>query len=145
MILNGTTYHKETDVLVANALDHARENRLRIRVWYGKDGKSWNEEKDVCGYVGRSTGEVKIPLLVNNSRSLGGPALLDHCIVKIVNTRTKRTLYQHQKFSQDFFGVDDNIVWQGKSGTNETVYATCKDHKSALRLAAFMNGERMSK
>ena len=145
MILNGTKYHKETDVLVINVLDQALQNKNRIRVWYGKDGLSWNEENDIIGYVGRSTGTVKIPLLVHNGRSMGGRGLLDHCIVKIVDIKTKRLLYQHPKFKQAVFGADDTLVWQGLPGTNEEIYATCKTCEQAQRLADFMNGKRNSK
>lgn len=138
---NGTSYHKETSEEVIQCLDQLLNNRERVRIWYGKNGKSWNEEYDILGYIGRSTGENKIPLLINNSRSYGGGALLDDSIVKIVRTSDNRTIWQHKKFSQAKFTFKDNKVFiDGKA------YAPhCKNNNSAKNLCAFMNGERNSK
>jgi hypothetical protein len=68
----------------------------RIIVDYGdiKTGKSWGETYDVSGYVGRSTGSIKVPLLVHNSRSLGGGAMLDHCILTVKTSAGKQLLYK---------------------------------------------------
>ena len=44
-------------------------------------------------------GPLKVPLLIHNSRSHGGSALLDHCIVRIRGTGDKgRVLYQHPRY-----------------------------------------------
>jgi len=95
--INGTFYHLETRQNVINVLENARLNNYRIRVHYGdtSTGRDWNEMHYVTGYVGRSTGSIKIPLLVYNKRSYGGGAMLDHCIVKITESKGKRVLYQH--------------------------------------------------
>lgn len=145
---NGTCYHAETSDKVIEALENARVNRLRVRVWYGKDGKSWNEENDILGYIGRSTGNIKIPLLVYNRRSFGGGGLLDDCIVKIVDTKTGRTLYKHENFSQSFFEADDTLVYQcEKEGqkADAVIWANCETWEQAKRFADFMNGKRHSK
>lgn len=144
-VSGGTSYDVRTLKEVVEVLEQARANDTRIRVWYGKDGKSWDEENDTIGYVGRSTGINKIPLLIYNKRSFGGSSLLDHCIVKIVDTKTNRMLYCHPKFSQSVFGADDTIVWEGAPGTGEEIYANCATWASAVRLADFMNGKRNNK
>lgn len=82
---SGTAYHIETPTRVCEILENARISGNRIQIYYGdvKTGKNWNEEHDTRGTIGRSTGTVKIPLLIATSRSHGGGAILDHCIVKI--------------------------------------------------------------
>ena len=40
-------------------------------------------------YIGNSLGPLKVPLLIHNRRSSGGPAILDHCVVKIKRTGTQ--------------------------------------------------------
>lgn len=96
---SGTAYKEETCEAIVEVLERCRQQRIRIRVYYGgPDGRDWQDEFGTTGYVGRSTGNIKIPLVVYNSRSLGGGAMLDHCIVKIVTTKGKEILYQHPNY-----------------------------------------------
>ncbi len=140
-IFNGISYHKETSTEVMECLDQVQNSRERIRIWYGENGKSWNEEYDIIGRIGRSTGNNKVPLLIHNTRSYGGGALLDHCIVKIVRISDNRTLWKHKRFTQAKFTYKANKVYiDGKDFAPQ-----CKSEKSAKRLCAFMNGERNSK
>ena len=43
-------------------------------------------------------GPVKVPLLIANSRSIGGGAILDFCIVRIRTAAGGRVLYQHPAY-----------------------------------------------
>lgn len=72
----------------------------RLKLYYGdtETGRDWHEEFDTTGYIGRSTGTYKIPLLIPKKNSIGGGAILDHCIVKIKDIRTGIVLYQHPKY-----------------------------------------------
>ena len=102
-IINGTSYDERTQDEVVAKLENARLNRTRLHISMGETegpnaGRDWLEENDVYGFVGRSTGTVKIPLLVHNRRSLGGAPLLDHCIVRIRSSQGGRILYQHPKY-----------------------------------------------
>jgi len=105
-VLRGTYYHPETPDEVVAVFETCRDNRTRIRVDYGHTtpepgkevGQSWGEVYDITGYVGRTCGEIKCPILVYNSRSMGGGIPLTHCIVRIETTRGKETLYQHPNF-----------------------------------------------
>lgn len=101
-IVNGIAYHEETNEIIVNVLEHVRHSRERIIVDYGdvKTGKSWGDSYDITGYIGRSTGTIKIPLLVYNRRSYGGGALLDHCIIKISLSKGKKVLYQHPNYNK---------------------------------------------
>ena len=67
-------------------------------MFYGdiKTGKDWTEEYDTMGYIGRTRGPVKVPLIVANSKSSGGFPLSTDSIVRI--TIDKRTVYQHPKY-----------------------------------------------
>jgi hypothetical protein len=140
---NGTAFHAGTCADVRSILDDAIKSYhgARYRVWFGdvETGRAWAEEHETIGYISRTCGVRKVPLLVHNSRSLGGHVLLDHCIVKIA--RGGRVLYQHPNFSQPVFTADDCAVFQD----GETFAPKCKSPEAARRLAAFMNGERNSK
>lgn len=118
--VGGIFYHKDTPDAVVRALEHARSTRQRIRIYYGdtQTGRDWHEEHDVEGTIGNSMGPLRVPLLIRNRRSTGGPALLDHCIVKIKATGSGRILYQHPNYSAGTFTVreisrDDDLRAKG--------------------------------
>ncbi len=43
-------------------------------------------------------GPVKVPLILPLSRSIGGGAILDHCIVRIRHSSGGKVLWQHPKY-----------------------------------------------
>lgn len=92
-------YHIETPDAVVWALEHARSSRQRVRIYYGdtQTGRDWLEDHDVEGTIGNSMGPLKVPLLIHSRRSMGGPALLDHCIVRIKLT-AGTVIYQHPQY-----------------------------------------------
>ena len=96
------TYKAETPVEVQNILNQYthRADKRRLRLYYGdaESGLDWLEENNCIGHIGRSMGPVHIPLLIKNTRSMGGGAILDHCVVKIQDVDTKRVLYQHPNY-----------------------------------------------
>ena len=102
-IINGTSYDARTPDEVIRVLETARQNRTRLHISLGETqgpnaGLDWLEENDVYGYVGRSMGPIKVPLLIANRRSIGGGAILDHCIVRIRESAGGRLSYQHPKY-----------------------------------------------
>ena len=98
-VVNETFYNIKTSDKVIEILEHIKKNEIRIVLDYGnvETGESWNEEFDVAGRIGRSTGSIKIPLLIHNKRSLGGGAILDSCIIGIKTSNGKNALYSWKK------------------------------------------------
>lgn len=96
-IINETHYHSETPIQVIEVLEKCRLNNTRIVLDYGdrKTGKSWNEEYGIKGRIGRSTGtgNIKIPILIYNSRSIGGVGILTDCIIGIKESKGGKSLY----------------------------------------------------
>ena len=104
-VVNGTSYDIRTPDEVIRVLENARQNRTRLHISLGetdndrgKLGRDWLEEFESYGYVGRSMGPIKVPLIVANRRSLGGGALLDHCNIRIRQSASGRVLYQHPAY-----------------------------------------------
>lgn len=89
-------YDAKTPEDLCNIIDNLFTSRERIVVDYGntKTKESWNETFDTKGRIGRSTGVVKIPLLVYNSRSYGGGALSTASILCIKTTKGGLIKYQ---------------------------------------------------
>lgn len=93
--VNGTSYDVRTSDKVISVLENCRKNNTRIVLDYGdtETGKSWGEVYDIAGRLGRTSGEMKYPILLHNSRSTGGGCILDYCIIGIKESRGGRVLY----------------------------------------------------
>ena len=148
-IYNGTAYHKNTPDQVVSILDRCLSGgrNTRLRIFYGDTatGRDWHEEHDVTGYIGRSTGSIKVPLLINNTRSTGGGAILDDNIIKIQHGN--RVLYQHPIYNAGEITIADSDLPEYESNVliNGKIHARFKTTKQAERFAAFLKGERNSK
>lgn len=103
VVANGTWYNPDTPPEVIKVLENARESGRTIWVDYGdrETGRSWNEENDVRGRIGRSMGPVKIPLLIEEGEH-GGPGMLELCIVNIMSAESGRILYRHPTFTPKY-------------------------------------------
>lgn len=98
----GTNYQEGTPGMVIHYLERARAEGFRIRLSYGdtKTGEDWGETSDVEGYVSRSMGPSKIPILLHNSRSRGGAAISTASIVRIVKAKGKGLLCEHPNYHE---------------------------------------------
>jgi hypothetical protein len=101
VIVNGTTYGGQTPRAVIDVLESARANGQRLRLHWGdtSTGQDWGDVNDVTGRIGRSMGPTRVPILLHNTRSTGGGAILDHCIVKITTSAGGHVLYQHPTYT----------------------------------------------
>ena len=101
----GTWFDPRTPEKVQRVLERLRKADSLVRVWCGdpETGEAWLEEQDCVGKIGRSTGPLKIPLLVP-LRSRGGPALFTERVLRIVTLETdagggaEKEIYKHPKF-----------------------------------------------
>ena len=109
-VCNGTYYHINTDDSVIQRLERARKNHYRIRIFYGdsESGRDLLEVCDVIGYIGRSCGNIKIPIILNNSRSCWGGAIITDSIVKI--TIDRETVYQHKNYKTPRFRIEESVL-----------------------------------
>jgi len=101
-VVNETWYSEKTPDNIVTKLETHRLRGTRIRFHWGdkETGKDWGDTYDVEGRIGRSTGQIKIPLLINNSRSMGGGAILTDSIVKMryANKKQGGIIYQHPNY-----------------------------------------------
>jgi hypothetical protein len=143
---SGTCYHADTPVPVIELLEQLRKSRRKIRLFYGDPatGQSWHEEHDVIGCIGRSTGAIKVPLLIE-SGEIGGPALLDHCIIRIDTPR--KVLYQHATFRVGDVtlvqGVLQDVPWE--VWIDNVVHARFQSKAEARHYSDFMQGHRFAR
>ena len=140
-VTSGTCYHQETSDQVIRLLEKLQNNGIEVRIFYGdtQTGQSWHDEFEVVGRIGRSTGSIKIPLLVPKG-DCGGPGLLDHCIIRIDSR--EGTLYQHKKFR-----VGDMTLSKGATKSypweviiDSVLHARFKKNVEAIRFMDFLQG-----
>lgn len=100
--VNGTDYDANTPIEAINVLEKLQDSGFRIKLAYGDrlTGADWGETHDIAGYVGRSTGRMKVPLLVYNKRSTGGGVILTANVVKIEHANRKYggILWEHPNY-----------------------------------------------
>lgn len=142
-VVNGISFDARTPDNVCNILArHCGGRNQRVRIFLGdtKTGKDWCEVYDTIGYIGRSTGTIKIPLMIPRVDSCGGGAILDYCIVKI--TIDKQTVYQHPNYHCPI-EKRDNTIFDTEEG--KTIYRRLDGNLSALeREFQFLLGNRNS-
>lgn len=154
-----TTYHKDTPQALQRVLNKAREHITLVRLIYGETttGKPWLEENDVVGFIGRSTGTVQVPLiieaLIDNmgeiSKADGGPQLLDHCILRVIDCHTGRDLYRHAKYQLPKLDMRESVApeyrkvpWEVRliEGAERVTQARFPTEERALEYIAFVQG-----
>lgn len=147
-----TWYKESTPKAVRKILEQYRNSNDTIRVFLGnkETGRDWMGGNDVLGRVGRSTGIFKIPLLVEKG-GCGGLALLDDCIVKLVDADTRKVLWQHPQYhlpDMKIVKIVDDVEFL-KEGCTHAVQvegettARFRSYAKAAQFVAFMAGECM--
>lgn len=143
---NGTYYHTDTPQQVIDALENARLSKARVRIFYGDrdTGRDWMEENDVTGTISRSMGPKQIPILLHNSRSIGGGGILTHCIVRIM--ANGRETYRHPNYHRPTPIIQptdlDTYTYSVKLGSKNIYFRT---EAGARRWADFITGARQTK
>lgn len=138
--LNGISFHLNTPDEVCRVLSDLIRSRKRVRLYWGdvKTGKCWNDEYDIIGSIGNSTGINKIPLLIKTQRSSGGGAVLDNCLLKIKELETGRVLYQAANWQQPVVEiVPTDMPKEGYThnvNINGELHGRCKSERSAKLL-----------
>ncbi len=143
-----TSFDPHTPDQVKAILEDARLRYFRLRIYIGdrETGLDWNEEHDVLGYIGRSMGPIRVPLLLRSRTSSGGPALLTACIVKLQRAADKLVLWQHPAYHTRIFtagpAVDDGYV--EAAYRDGELHAQFKKSGEAVKFIDKMLGRRMS-
>lgn len=145
-----TWFNWDTPKQVCAVLERCRKDDSVVRIFYGDTatGRDWLEEFDTIGRIGRSTGLMKVPLLVPKGE-FGGSAILDHCIVKIMHAETGRVFYQHPQYHQPVFEIRtlETPIKAGRKTYTHAVWADGKNcanfvsHSKAAAWIGFMSGE----
>ena len=127
----------------AKVLESCRTRERKVRLILGdtSTGEPWLEEHDVVGRIGRSTGSLKVPLLIEPGEH-GGCAILCACLLAIVDWETGDFLYRHAAYREADLSIKPsgdadrswNVLRRGE------VVASFRDIGKAGAYLAFMRG-----
>ena len=142
--LTRTTYFDPgTDAKAARVLESCRTHERKVRLILGdtSTGEPWLEEHDVIGRIGRSTGSLKVPLLIEPGEH-GGCAILCACLLAIVDWESGDFLYRHAAYREADLSIkpsgDADRSWNVLR--REEVVASFRDIGKAGAYLAFMRG-----
>ena len=84
-IYKGIVFNPNTPDSLIRVLYELYRFKSRITLDYGdtETGRSWEEQYDITGRIGKTTGWLPCFILVYNERSMGGGILLTDCILTI--------------------------------------------------------------
>jgi hypothetical protein len=160
-----TWFTPGTPTKVQSMLENARKNRsdnrnqgtiLRLFLGDPETGRDWCEEWDVVGFIGRSTGSQKVPLLIEPLWSSygdlesaeGGGAISTDGILRIIEFNTGNELYRHPKYQLPAFtihAVEADKTHPIKVKRDNQEQAAFATHEAAGEFMAFMQGYRVSR
>ncbi|ABD72009.1 conserved hypothetical protein (plasmid) [Rhodoferax ferrireducens T118] len=152
----GTASRVKTILEDARKDAYCNANRASIlRLFFGdtETGRDSCEENDTVGFIGRSTGTMKVPLLIEPLRSDrgdlssadGGGQILTNCILRIIEVNTGIELYRHPKYQLPAFTVHVNEAAQAypiEVGREGQTQARFPGHDEAGEYMAFLQGYR---
>lgn len=128
-----------------------------LRLFFGDhhSGRDFCEEYDCVGFIGRSSGTMKVPLLLEPllmhkpslTAAYGGGAILTSRIVRIIEVNTGRELYRTRNYQIPVFEVDRESGNESSPygiKRNGLVCAGAKTYEEAMQYVAFAMGLRIS-
>lgn len=134
---------------VRTLLERYRKSGEPLRLFFGdpKTGRDWLEENDVIGTIGRSMGPMKVPLLITDG-GYGGGAILCSNIIRIVDVRSRKTLWLCRNYSPTTFLIREQEnperPWATvDNGDPSTILAAFSTYGEAAAWVAFMTGNSM--
>ena len=144
---SGTYYSDETSDELIRVLESVRGTNQRVKIYLGDKatGRDWMEEDGKTGRIGRSSGPIKIPILLRTINSDGGGAILEDCIVKIKTSpaSSERVLYQHPRYHQPGIeitneGLDDKPEYTHTVRIGGETYSRHTSLRGAQKLVALL-------
>ena len=139
-----TYFDPGTDPQAAAVLESRRQTGDKVRLVMGNTvtGEPWLDEFDVVGKIGRSSGSLKVPLLIEDGKS-GGGAILTAYVLTMIDWKSGRTLYRHPTYREPDLGLrpSDNPGHPWAVIHRNEVIAQFKDMGKACAYIAFMRGE----
>jgi len=94
-----TYFDPGTDRKAVRVLEQCRNAGTKVRLIQGdpSTGHAWLAEHDIVGRIGRSTGTLKVPLLIEQGEH-AGCAILTACLLAIIDWDSGKFLFRHPTY-----------------------------------------------
>jgi len=154
------TPNKVTGIL-EKAIQSHRERagygqRLRLFLGDPATGSDWCEENDVVGFIGRSCGSMKVPLLLEPLRdewgdrmsAESGGAILTANILRIIDIDSLEELYRAKNYKRPDLTLEDSdprLGYPFEVQRDGQVVARFRTRVDAEEYVAFIRGHRVSR
>lgn len=151
---DGTYFHRDTPDGIIELLELAR--RLNYYVWFRlgdrNTGRDWLDDNDTAGFVSRSMGPVKIPILLAARNSSGGGGILCDSIIKLVvhgggrNRVWQSTAYERPELVI-FQVAAERSPWRVRVSSDpaDRYQSGFRTEAKARRWVDFITGRRLNK
>ena len=140
----GTWFSEETPAVVQKFIERLRHTEETVRVFYGdpKTGLSSMDEFDMIGQIGRSTGVLKVPLLITEGDGYGAN-LSDSRVIRVIRASDGKNLYRHPGFHLPKMEIVENEhpKFAASVMVADAVAARFRTYAKAAHWVAFMAGE----
>lgn len=146
-----TWFTPGTDPKVSEILERYRKNDGLLRIFNGDPttGEDWCSENDVVGLVGRSTGVMKVPLLLTPGEHWGD-AISTNGIVRIMDANSNKELYRCKNYQVPNLRLAANVdpalaqyLWVGYR--DDTLIARFETMYEAAEWLDFLIGRKAAK
>lgn len=143
---NQTFFEFGTDPTVKKVIENLmhKDEMIRLMVGDPETGVDSCSEFEVVGFVGRSCGSMKVPLISEPGENFGGPISTSR-VLRILRVRDGKELYRHPKYQTPNVSVKPEIYEKDRSYTwagfhNGELVARFKKPYDAAEWAEFITG-----
>lgn len=114
-------FKNDTTMEVANIVDFMYQTGKRYKIYSGctETGRVFAEEYDTVGTVSKTTGELKIPILITRKGNHGGAAISTGSILAVKEVGSKHFMFKNKLFIQPTVEIKET-----KSVLSEYKYET---------------------
>ncbi len=139
-----TYFDPGTDPKVKRLLEQYRRSGSPVRLFFGdhETGRDWMSEFEVLGRIGRSTGTMKVPLLVAEGDRYGA-AILTRNVLRIIDAASLKQVYVHDLYQAPALSVHPDTTTPGyafRVDRDGEIQARFRSLEEAHGYVAFMLG-----
>ena len=143
-VCEGLFFKSCTSDQLVNIITYLYLTKDKVRLYYGNNetGEVSLDEYDLYGTIGKSTGIIKVPLLIPKINSISGSAISTSLIVGIARTKDKKFVYKANNFKLPVLKLSKSSV---EGFTHEVSVLKGNSYEVTARFRSLKSAERYMK